>query len=87
MEHVNENRQEDSNVEGVSKNRRLLLKAGWTIPVIAATPLLNTASAVSTADCSGIFAQMENAKKQGDKSLYQSLKIVAKDAGCDTSGY
>ena len=73
--------------EIVSKNRRLLLKAGWTIPVIAATPLLNTAAALSQANCAGLYAQLDEAKRAGDKPTYQNLKGIAKDAGCDISAY
>ena len=73
--------------ENVSKGRRSLLKAGWAIPVIAATPLLNTAAALSSSNCGDLYAQMDEAKKNGDKALYQALKGVARDAGCDLTGY
>ena len=73
--------------EKVSKGRRMLLKAGWTIPVIAATPLINTAVALSSNDCGDMYARLDEARQNGDKSLYQSLKSAAKDAGCDISNY
>ncbi|MFK7846443.1 MAG: hypothetical protein AB8G77_14185, partial [Rhodothermales bacterium] len=53
-----------------SKNtvsRRALLRAGWVLPVIAVTPLLNTASAMSAVNCDGLLAKRDLHRKNGDR--------------------
>ena len=87
MEKLDQDRSPVVNRESVSKGRRRLLKAGWAVPVIAATPLLNTAVALSANDCPDLYGQMDAARAAGDKTLYQSIKRRAQEAGCDLSNY
>lgn len=66
----------------VSLGRRALLKAGWTVPVIAATPLLNTASAMSSVNCANLQAKLIKHINDGDLDSANDIlgKIISN--GC-----
>ncbi len=63
-------------------NRRMLLKAGWLIPVIAVTPLINTASAISTVDCDSLLAKRAVHRQNGDRAAYDDLTAKLNANGC-----
>ena len=63
-------------------SRRALLRAGWVIPVIAVTPLMNTASAMSTVNCDNLLAKRAVHRKNGDRVAYDDLTAKLEAAGC-----
>ena len=63
-------------------SRRVLLKAGWALPVIAATPLLNTASAMSTVNCAGLQAKLSKHVNSGDYDAANDILVKIIDNGC-----
>lgn len=62
--------------------RRALLRAGWVIPVIAATPLLNTASAMSTVNCDALLERRNMHRKNGDRDSYNDIQAKLDANGC-----
>ena len=69
--------------ESISRGRRQLLKkAGWAIPVIAATPLLNTATAVSATNCDDLWLRLREAQANQDEKLAQELMIKLREGNC-----
>ena len=71
------------NLETISKGRRQLLKkAGWAIPVIAATPLLNTATAVSATNCDDLWLRLREAQANQDEKLAHELMIKLREGNC-----
>ena len=65
-----------------SINRRVLLKAGWILPVIAVTPLVNTASAMSSVDCDSLMAKRDMHRKNGDRAAYDNIQAKLISSGC-----
>ncbi len=65
-----------------SVSRRALLRAGWVLPVIAVTPLLNTASAMSTVNCDGLLAKRDMHRKNGDRKAYDAIQQKLDANGC-----
>ena len=65
-----------------SVSRRALVKAGWILPVIAVTPLMNTASAMSAVDCDDLLLQLDAARKNHDRAAYDTIRQKIKDNGC-----
>ncbi len=78
----NENAEKLQATANTTINRRTLLKAGWLIPVIAVTPLINTASAVSTVDCDSLLAKRAVHRKNGDRAAYDDLTAKLNANGC-----
>jgi hypothetical protein len=62
--------------------RRSLLRAGWALPVIAATPLMNTASAMSAFNCDRMFDKMIDSINAGDVEKAQKTLQALLDNGC-----
>ena len=71
-----------SKEEAKTVARRALLRAGWTLPVIAATPLLNTASAMSAVDCANLQAKLSKHVASGDYESANNILIKIIDNGC-----
>lgn len=65
-----------------SVNRRTLLKAGWILPAIAVTPLMNTASAMSTVDCNALLAELELHKQNRDRDAFNAVRTKLHENGC-----
>lgn len=65
-----------------SFNRRALLKAGWIIPAIVVTPLMNTASAQSTVDCDNLLQKRDFHRKNGDRAAYNNIQAKLDANGC-----
>ncbi len=65
-----------------SVSRRALLKAGWALPVIAATPLLNTASAMSTVNCANLQSKLSKHVNNGDYDAANDILVKIIDNGC-----
>ena len=63
-------------------SRRTLLRAGWAIPVIAATPLLNTASAMSAVNCTNLQAKLTKHVNNGDFDAASDILGKIIDNGC-----
>ena len=63
-------------------SRRALLKAGWVVPVIAATPLMNTASAVSSVNCANLQAKLVKHINSGDYDAANDMVNKIIDSGC-----
>ena len=79
------NTNESSVEEKISRSpmsRRALLRAGWVIPAIAVTPLMNTASAMSTVDCDNLLAKRDVHRKNGDRAAYDDLTAKLEASGC-----
>ena len=72
---------EENAIRG-SVSRRSLLRAGWVIPVIAVTPLMNTASAMSTVNCDNLLAKRAVHRKNGDRKAYDDLTAKLEASGC-----
>ena len=68
--------------ETKSVSRRALLKAGWVVPAIAITPLMNTASAMSTVDCVNLQAKLTKHINNGDYKAANDLLGKIIDSGC-----
>ena len=81
MENVTNNVEEQS-VSGKSVNRRVLLKAGWILPVIAITPLMNTASAMSTVDCDALLLKRDMHRQNRDKAAFNDIQAKLDANGC-----
>ncbi len=82
MENLTNKSEDQSLLSGKSYNRRVLLKAGWILPVIAVTPLINTASAMSSVDCDSLLAKRDMHRKNGDKSAYNNIQAKLDANGC-----
>ena len=65
-----------------SVSRRALVKAGWVLPVIAVTPLMNTASAMSAVDCNDLLQQLDDARRDKDRAKYDAVRRKIKENGC-----
>lgn len=63
-------------------SRRSMLRAGWALPVIAATPLMNTASAMSAFNCDRMFDKMIDSINAGDVEKAQKTLQQLLDNGC-----
>lgn len=63
-------------------SRRALLRAGWALPVIAATPLLNTASAMSAVNCANLQAKLSKHVANGDYDSANDILVKIIDNGC-----
>ena len=63
-------------------SRRALLRAGWALPVIAATPLLNTASAMSAVNCANLQAKLSKHVSNGDYDSANDILVKIIDNGC-----
>ena len=83
MEHIERNEAIVAESGGISMGRRTLLKAGWTVPVIAATPLLNTASAMSSVNCAALQDRLF--KHISDGNAEAANKIISRmiEGGCN----
>ncbi|MEM8484679.1 MAG: hypothetical protein AAF564_03980 [Bacteroidota bacterium] len=73
---------DDEPVTEKTVSRRALLRAGWVIPVIAATPLLNTASAMSTVNCDALLERRNMHRKNGDRDSYNDIQAKLDANGC-----
>ena len=82
MEYVGREESPETNESGVSKGRRALLRAGWAIPVIAATPLMNTASAVSSVNCANLQAKLIKHINNGDIEAANDIVGKMITSGC-----
>ena len=67
---------------GKTMHRRTLLKAGWILPVIAVTPLVNTASAMSTVDCDALLQKREMHRRNHDRAAFDDIQGKLDAAGC-----
>lgn len=65
-----------------SVSRRALLKAGWILPVIAATPLVNTASAMSAVNCANLQDKLAKHVQSGDFDAASDILGKIIDNGC-----
>ena len=65
-----------------SVSRRALIKAGWILPVIAVSPLINTASAMSSVNCNDLLNQLETHKQNGDRDAYNAVRTQLRENGC-----
>ena len=63
-------------------SRRALLKAGWVVPAIAATPLMNTASAMSSVNCANLQAKLVKHINNGDYDAANDMVNKIIDSGC-----
>lgn len=72
----------DQDVTRNAISRRALLRAGWVIPAIAVTPLMNTASAMSTVSCDNLLAKRDVHRKNGDRQAYDDLTEKLLASGC-----
>ncbi|MDZ4701934.1 MAG: hypothetical protein SH809_19645 [Rhodothermales bacterium] len=63
-------------------SRRSMLRAGWALPVIAAMPLMNTASAMSAFNCDRMFDKMIDSINSGDVEKAQKTLQQLLDNGC-----
>lgn len=63
-------------------SRRALLKAGWVVPAIAVTPLMNTATAASTVNCDTLLEKRELHRANGDKDAYDDIMRKLHENGC-----
>ena len=68
--------------EKKSVSRRALLKAGWVVPAIAITPLMNTASAMSTVNCTNLQSKLIKHINNGDTKAANDLLGKIIDSGC-----
>jgi len=68
--------------EKKSVSRRALLKAGWVVPAIAITPLMNTASAMSTVNCTNMQSKLTKHINNGDYKAANDLLGKIIDSGC-----
>ncbi len=75
-----DNTSQETNSKSVS--RRALLKAGWALPVIAATPLLNTASAMSSTNCAGLQAKLAKHVNNGNYDAANDILVKIIENGC-----
>jgi len=82
MENITNSSEEQQSVFGKSVNRRSLLKAGWILPVIAITPLMNTASAMSTVDCDALLQKRDLHRANHDKAAFNDIQAKLDAAGC-----
>lgn len=75
------------NAENVNENtksvsRRALLKAGWIVPAIAVTPLMNTASAQSTVNCANLQSKLVKHINNGNYDAANDLVGKMIESGC-----
>jgi hypothetical protein len=70
------------NVQSTSLGRRALLRAGWAIPVIAATPLMNTASAMSAVNCANLQTKLYKHINSGDYDAASDIVAKMIEGGC-----
>ena len=82
MDNVGSTRSVETNEKNVSQGRRALLRAGWAIPVIAATPLMNTASAVSSVDCAALQTRLLQHISDGDADAANDIINKMIQGGC-----
>ena len=82
MENLRESSEEQPSLLGKSVNRRALLKAGWILPVIAITPLMNTASAMSTVDCDALLLKRDMHRQNHDRAAYNDIQAKLDANGC-----
>ena len=82
MENLTNNAEDQQSVLGKSVNRRALLKAGWILPVIAITPLMNTASAMSTVDCDALLLKRDMHRQNHDRAAYNDIQAKLDANGC-----
>ena len=75
---------EQANPEKNTKtvSRRALIKAGWILPVIAATPLVNTASAMSSVNCANLQDKLAKHVASGDYDSASNILGKIIDNGC-----
>lgn len=71
-----------SQEERKTVSRRALLRAGWALPVIAATPLLNTASAMSAVNCANLQQKLSKHVSNGDYKSANDILVKIIDNGC-----
>jgi hypothetical protein len=63
-------------------SRRAMLRAGWALPVIAAVPLLNTASAMSAYNCERNLQRFLDALQSGDRQGAAAIRAELQANGC-----
>ncbi|MEZ4699272.1 MAG: hypothetical protein R2834_02995 [Rhodothermales bacterium] len=63
-------------------SRRAMLRAGWALPVIAAVPLLNTASAMSAYNCDRNLQRFLDALASGDKTTAANIRKELQANNC-----
>ncbi|MFK7845550.1 MAG: hypothetical protein AB8G77_09620 [Rhodothermales bacterium] len=76
-----DNTSQEQSAKSVSR-RSILKKAGWALPVIAATPLLNTASAMSAVNCAGLQDKLSKHVNNGDYEAANDILVKIIDNGC-----
>lgn len=69
-------------VENKVISRRAMMRAAWALPVIAAVPLLNTASAMSAYNCDRNLQRMLDALQSGDRSGAAAIRAELQANGC-----
>ena len=81
---------QDQNIDAVEQRdsisqgrRQLLKKAGWAIPIIAATPLLNTATAVSTTNCDELERRLN---ETDDDNEFEAILRQLRENNCIREG-
>ena len=78
---MNENKNVEQSEKAVSR-RAVLKKAGWALPVIAAAPLLNTASAMSSVNCGNLQTKLSKHINNGDYDAANDILHKIIDNGC-----
>ncbi len=73
---------ENNKPEQAVSRRAILKKAGWALPVIAAAPLLNTASAMSSDNCGGLQDKLAKHINNGDYDAANDILVKIIDNGC-----
>ncbi len=63
-------------------SRRSMLRAAWALPVIAAVPLLNTASAMSAYNCDRNLQRFLDALQSGDRQGAAAIRAELQANGC-----
>ncbi len=82
METVGRKDAPEINDQSTSLGRRALLRAGWAIPVIAATPLMNTASAMSSVNCANLQSKLYKHINSGDYDAASDIVNKMINSGC-----
>ena len=63
-------------------SRRAMMRAAWALPVIAAVPLLNTASAMSAYNCDRNYRRLLDALESGDRDGASAIRAELRANGC-----
>ncbi|MDZ4701935.1 MAG: hypothetical protein SH809_19650 [Rhodothermales bacterium] len=63
-------------------SRRAMMRAAWALPVIAAVPLLNTASAMSGYNCDRNLQRFLDALQSGDRKGAAAIRAELQANGC-----